>query len=206
MREGSRDGLPPGFGEGRRKERDTVERAVHRPKRPRAVAPRHDGRGCAFPAPPPRRRSPSGSGRGLPCNPAADALAMAPGAADETGRITHDRLGDPGVDDLAVLRTHPSPRGGDVARPGGPNGRECGGKAGRDREDDASVVVLAGDGARLTGIDDSSKPPPARRHSHSISASSGSKPPKESDAHARPGPVLRARPADVSSGATKSSR
>ncbi|MFH9741002.1 hypothetical protein ACH4MA_25400 [Streptomyces roseolus] len=31
------------------KRRDTVERAVRRPKRPRAVAPRYDERGRVFP-------------------------------------------------------------------------------------------------------------------------------------------------------------
>jgi hypothetical protein len=87
-------------------------------------------------------------------DPAVDALVLAPGAADESGQITHDRVGDLGVDVLAVLRTQSSPRGGDITQPRVPGVRECGGQARREREDDAPVVVLAGDDARLTGFDE----------------------------------------------------
>ncbi|GGY84367.1 hypothetical protein GCM10010363_75900 [Streptomyces omiyaensis] len=48
LRKGSRGGRPPGFGEERRQKRDTVELAIGRLERPRAVAARCDKRGYVF--------------------------------------------------------------------------------------------------------------------------------------------------------------
>lgn len=39
-------------------------------------------------------------------------------------------------------------------QPGVPGVPECSGQARRDREDDAPVIALAGDDARLTGLDE----------------------------------------------------
>ncbi|MGW7202900.1 hypothetical protein [Streptomyces sp. NPDC054837] len=47
-RKGSRGGRPCGFGENCHMKRNTVERAINRPKQSRAVATRFDTRGYAF--------------------------------------------------------------------------------------------------------------------------------------------------------------
>lgn len=47
MRKGSRGGRPPSFDEDRYKKRNTVQRAINRLKRSRAVA-RYDKRGYVF--------------------------------------------------------------------------------------------------------------------------------------------------------------
>ncbi|KFG73941.1 transposase [Streptomyces mutabilis] len=48
LRRGSRGGRPPGFDEGRYRERNTVERAIGKLKRSRAVATRYDKRGYVY--------------------------------------------------------------------------------------------------------------------------------------------------------------
>jgi transposase len=48
LRKGSRGGRPPGFDEERYKKRNTVERAINKPKESRAVATRYDKRGHVF--------------------------------------------------------------------------------------------------------------------------------------------------------------
>ncbi|MFJ2806388.1 transposase [Kitasatospora sp. NPDC087271] len=48
LRKGSRGGCPPAFDEKRYKKRNTVERAVNKLKRARAVATRYDKRGYVY--------------------------------------------------------------------------------------------------------------------------------------------------------------
>ncbi|MFD7964342.1 hypothetical protein ACFV5J_26445 [Streptomyces zaomyceticus] len=93
------------------------------------------------------------SGRELLRHPAVDALVLAPDATDESSQTTHDRVDDLRAYNLALLRTQPGPRGDDVAQSGVPGVRECHGQARREREDDAPVVFLASDDARLTGLE-----------------------------------------------------
>ena len=129
LRKGARGGRPPGFNENRYKKRNAVERAINRLSSPGRSPLATSSAGTSSSAPPPRRPSQSGFGHELLRDPAVDALVFAPGAADESSQITHDRVGDLRADDLTVLRTQPSPRGGDVSQPGVPGVRECGGQA-----------------------------------------------------------------------------
>ncbi len=88
-------------------------------------------------------------------------------------------------------------------QPGGPGVRECSGQARRDREDDAPVIVLVGNYARLASFDEFLEAAARQKAFPLDHRLFGIEVPKESDSNARPGPVRRARPADVSSGATK---
>ncbi len=93
LRKGSRGGRPPAFDEDRYKKRNTIERAINYLKQSQAVATRYDKRGYVYlgTATATAAAVTICSGHELLCNPAVEALVLAPGPpANESSQITHD--------------------------------------------------------------------------------------------------------------------